>query len=208
MENKFVITIGRQLGSGGKRVGELLAARFGVTCYDKELILMASQKSGLGEEFFEKADEKSRYSFFGNLFGFRSGISDDNTPANYLSNETLFQIQSEVIRSLAEQDSCIFVGRCADYILRDHPRCISFFISADFKDRIARLKEGTELNESDVARQIEAEDKKRSGYYNYYTDKTWGMATSYDFCINSSRLGLERTVDLIEDYIRRFLIAD
>ncbi len=142
---KYVITIGRQLGSGGKQLGELLSERLGIPCYDKELIQLASRESGLGKEFFEKVDEKSSYGFFSNLFGFRSGYVGDNS-GNYLANETLFKIQSDVIKKLAEKESCIFVGRCADYILRNHPHHINVFICADIKDRIQRLTEKKKIS--------------------------------------------------------------
>ncbi len=129
MEKKYAITIGRQLGSGGKRVGEMLAAQLNIPCYDKELIQLASKESGLGKEFFEQADEKSGFSFIGNLFGI-SPWGGDVYADNYLRNESLFKIQSDVIRELAYRQSCIFVGRCADYILRDHPLLFNIFISA------------------------------------------------------------------------------
>lgn len=204
MKHKFVITIGRQLGSGGKKTGEYLSEKLQIPCYDKELILLASQKSGLGKEFFEKMDEKSQHSFFGNLFGFRTGYMGD-IAGNYLSSETLFNIQSDVIRSIAEKESCIFVGRCADYILRNYPNIITFFIRADLKDRIQTIVESRQITEEQARSMIEEADKKRAGYYNYFSNKTWGTATSYDLCINSSVLGLEQTAGFVEDYVLKFL---
>ncbi|GHV60141.1 cytidylate kinase [Bacteroidia bacterium] len=194
----YIITIGRQLGSGGKQIGELLAKRLKIPCYDKELIQMASQESGLDKEFFEKVDEKSSHSFFGNFFGFRSGYTGD---CNYLCNETLFKIQSDVIKQLAEKESCIFVGRCADYILRKHPQCLNVFISARRQDRIKRISLTHNISEKDAATLIEQTDKKRAGYYNYYSNKVWGMATSYDLCINSSVFGEDTIISMIEKYV-------
>lgn len=141
MSGNYVINIGRQLGSGGKEIGEKLAARLGIDFYDKELINLASEESGLCKEFFEKADEKASQGIIGGLFGMRFPfISEGAMPCNNcLSNDALFKVQSDVIRHLAAEKSCVFVGRCADYILREHPRCANVFISASKEDRIARL---------------------------------------------------------------------
>ena len=141
MNEKFVINIGRQLGSGGKAVGERLAERFGIPVYDKRLIKMAAEHSGFGQEFFEKADEKPAKGFFATLLGYlRSPFAgDDAIYNNPLSHDALFKMQSDVIRQLAERESCIFVGRCADYILREHPRCVNIFVSASREDHIERL---------------------------------------------------------------------
>ena len=201
MKTNYVITIGRQLGSGGKRLGEILSQRLEIPCYDKELIQLASRESGLGKEFFEKADEKNSRCLLGSYFGFRSVYVGDNSN-NYLSNEALFKIQSDVIRSLAEKDSCIFVGRCADYILRNHPNCFRVFIYANHEDRILRLMDNLQLSEKEAKTLIEQTDRKRSEYYNYFSNKTWGMAASYDLCINSSLFDLEKIASIIEDYTK------
>jgi cytidylate kinase len=194
------ITIGRQLGSGGKQIGEALAQRLGIPCYDRQLIQLASRESGLGREFFEKADEKSSHSFFGNLVGFRTGYTGD---CNYLCNETLFKIQSDIIRSLADNGSCIFVGRCADYILRDDPHCINVFISARTADRVRRISIDQNLSEKEAASLIELTDRKRAEYYNFYSNKAWGVATSYDLCVSSSVFSTDTILELIEKVIRR-----
>jgi cytidylate kinase len=205
--SNYIITIGRQLGSGGKIIGERIATRFGISCYDKELINMASQHSGLDAGIFEKADEKSNFSILGSYFGFRSDFMTGGS-ANYLCNETLFKIQSDVIRSLAEKESCIFVGRCADYILRDHKKCIKIFITANLKDRIKRLCESNAVSEKEAKTMIEQTDKKRAAYYSYYSNKVWGAAASYDICINSSIMGIENTVELIEKVVKeKFFIT-
>ncbi|MFZ0281640.1 MAG: cytidylate kinase-like family protein, partial [Bacteroidales bacterium] len=129
MKENFVITIGRQLGSGGREIGQKVSARLGISFYDKELIRLAAKESGLKEEFFEKIDEKKRFSLFGGLLGLRGSATDDVYLNYYLTNETLFKIQSDVIRSLAQKKPCLFVGRCADYVLKDHPRCLNIFIN-------------------------------------------------------------------------------
>jgi len=203
MEQKIVINIGRQFGSGGRIIGEKLSALMNIPFFDKELILIASQESGLGKEFFENFDEKSSHSIFGGLFGLRGAFSDEMVPNNFLSNETLFKIQSDVIRDLAEKQSCIFVGRCADYVLKDHPHCLNLFVSADINDRIKRIAEKEHLPENKAKDLIEKTDKKRASYYNYYSNKVWGAAGSYHLCINSSFLGIDESVDFIKEFAEK-----
>jgi Cytidylate kinase len=200
MNENFAINIGRQLGSGGRLIGEKLAAEFGISFYDKELIQIASKESGLGKEFFEQADEKTSHSLLGGFLGFRSFYVDDSYLNNYLCNETLFKIQSDVIRKLAVANSCVFVGRCADYILRENPQCINIFICANKEDRILRTAERQQLTLDKAKEVIDKTDKKRASYYNYYSNKIWGAAASYHLCINSSTLGIDDTVE----YIRKF----
>ena len=139
---KFVINIGRQLGSGGKTVGEIIARRLGVRLYDKELINLAAEQSGLCPEVFEKADEKESRGVISTMIGYLRApfVGDDGGTANVLSNDALFKIQSDVIREVAARESAVFVGRCADYILRENPRCVNVFITADDADRIERIR--------------------------------------------------------------------
>ena len=205
MNETFVINIGRQLGSGGRQIGEKLSAGFGIGFYDKELIQLASKESGLGKEFFEKADEKSSFSFIGGLLGLRTNINNEVYVNNYLCNETFFKIQSDVIRELAGKESCVFVGRCADYILRDNPRCINVFITADTEDRIKRVAQTYQLSLDKAQELIVKTDKKRAEYYNYYSNKVWGAAGSYHLCINSSVLGMDQTVTFITQFIKQRL---
>lgn len=205
MNEKFVINIGRQLGSGGRAIGEKLAAEFGIGFYDKELIQIASKESGLGKEFFEKVDEKESHSFFGGLLGLRTNVNSEIYTNNYLCNETFFKIQSDVIRELAEKESCVFVGRCADYILREHPRCINVFITANTDDRVKRIAQSHELSLEKAQALIEKTDKKRAEYYNFYSNKVWGAAESYHLCINSSVLGIDETVAFIRHFIEQKL---
>lgn len=197
-----IINIGRQYGSGGREIGEKLAEKLGYSYYDKELITIVSKESGLAKEFFEKVDEKSRFGIFGGLLGFRTGIGDDYA-TNYLNNENLFKIQSDVIRELSQKKDAVFVGRCADYILRDNPKCVNIFISANEEDRIIRVAERKQMDKDKIEDMLEKADKKRSGYYNYYTNKVWGAAKSYHLCINSSLLGIDGTVDFICDFIKK-----
>jgi cytidylate kinase len=200
MKKDYVITIGRQLGSGGHIIGEKLAGQLGISFYDKELIQIASQESGLGKEYFEEADEKKSYSIFSGLFGLRGTMAEEPFSTYYLNNETLFKIQSDVIRKLAEKGSCLFVGRCADYVLGEKPRCLNVFISAEMNDRVKRIAE-IQMITTDKARDfVEKADKKRAGYYNYFSNKVWGAAESYHLCINSSILGIDETVAFIRQF--------
>ena len=194
---KYVINIGRQLGSGGRLIGQQLSKESGIGFFDKELIQIASKESGLGKEFFERADEKSKFSLFGDFFGLFLSPHNEGYLNNYLQNESLFQIQSDVIRRLAENQSCVFVGRCADYILRDHPRCINVFVCANLDERLQRVMKQQQISSEKALEVIERTDKQRAGYYNYYSNKIWGMATSYHLCINSSVLGIDGTAEYI-----------
>jgi cytidylate kinase len=200
MSESYIISIGRQLGSGGREIGQKLAVQLGISFYDKELIRIAAKESGVKEEFFERIDEKKHFSLFGGPVDLRGSFTDEVFSNYYLSNEALFRMQSNVMRQLAEKHSCLFVGRCADYVLKDHPRCLNVFITADIEDRIKRIAEIQKLSEKKAKDQIEKTDRSRAGYYNYFTGKSWGMAESYHLCINSSLLGIDETVA----FIRRF----
>lgn len=203
MHNHFVINIGRQVGSGGKSIGEKLAKKLGVKLYDKELLLLAARESGFCEECFEQRDEQKE--------GLRALFGHFRIPfvGNYqscegpLSGETLFRIQSDVIRQVAERESCIFVGRCADYILRDLPCTINLFLTADKEDRIRRIVARTGCTTAEAEEHIETMDRRRARYYNYYTSRTWGEAATYDLTINTSRLGEDESVALILEYLTK-----
>ena len=194
MDKKFVITIGRQLGSGGKAVAEMLGQRLGVPVYDKQIINEAAKQSGLLPSIFEQADEKeSKVKAMGwNTWGLNSAVY-----SGYINNDTLFGIQSQTIESLAEQGSCVIVGRCADYVLRNMEGVLSVFITANESDRLARICECRGTSGKEAASCLAQTEKRRAAYYNYYTFKTWGAAESYDLCLNSSLLGVEGCVEII-----------
>lgn len=207
MQQKFVINIGRQLGSGGKTVGEIIARRLGVKLYDKELINLAADQSGLCPEIFEKADETESKGLFPTLMGYLRApfAGDDGGVTNVLSSEALFKIQSDVIRDVAARESCVFVGRCADYILREHPRSVNVFITADDACRIRRLCDRHGCTEEEARATMARIDARRSAYYNYYSSRTWGVASTYHLCLNSSVLGEEGTADLVLEFAARKL---
>ncbi len=203
MTGNFTITIGRQLGSGGREIGQKIATNLHIPVYDKELLQIASRESGLGKEFFEEMDEKKSHSLIGGLLNMNSPFSDEFYLNYYLSNETLFKIQSDVIRNLAHKESCLFLGRCADYVLKDYPRCLNIFISADLEDRISRTAALRQVSEAKARETVIKTDKKRAEYYRFYSNKTWGAAESYHLCINSSVLGIDPTVEFILEFARR-----
>ena len=207
MKELFVINIGRQLGSGGRTVGEIIARRLGVKLYDKELINLAARESGICPEFFEKADEKESRGVISTVVGYLRApfVGDDGGVTNVLSNDALFKIQSDVIRDLASRESCIFVGRCADYILRDHPRAVNVFITADDDDRVRRIRTRTGCTEEEARTMMERGDASRADYYNYYSLRTWGAAATYHLCVNTSALGDEATADFILQFAARKL---
>ena len=198
---KIIINIGRQLGSGGRSIAAILAKHYGVTAYDRNLIELAAKESGLSQEFFENADEKKSHGFFHSIFSNRAAANALGSNDSYLSNDALFKVQSDIIRDLAEKDSCIFIGRCADYILRDQPYCINLFFTANLEDRIARMASEKNITPEQAAELIEKTDRRRADYYNYYSGKTWGAAESYDLCINTSHLGFEGTAEMLKGYI-------
>jgi cytidylate kinase len=199
MKEHAFVTIGRQFGSRGKEIGQRLAEALGVECYDRRLITFASRESGLCPEFFERADEKNTGML---LHAFATGCAFGGYyNHDILSNEKLFQIQSDVIRKLAERESCVLVGRCADYILRDNPRCLSIFVHAPVETRVKTVMERQSLPHAAASELVKKMDKTRGGYYNYYTDKEWGVASSYHLSLDSSLLGVEKTVDLIKRYL-------
>ena len=198
----IIINVGRQLGSGGHIVAKKLAEQLGCGFYDRELLNLAAKESGFSEKFFEQNDEKK--GFFDSLFQIRAPFLGDNCfYNNNLSQESLFQFQSDAIRKAAQNGSCVFVGRCADYVLRDMPNAISVFITADFEERAQRVMKRHECSLDEAKKIIEKLESCRSSYYNYYTGKTWGYSSSYDLCINSSMLGIDGTVEFIKSFVKQ-----
>ena len=187
MDNKIILTIGRQFGSGGREIGKKLAQALGIGYYDKELMAVAAKESGLSEEFFEKADERASS---GLAYAFTMGYSYMGmfTPYNdILSNDGLFKFQSDAIRKLASEQSCVLVGRCADYI----------------ENRIQRILESQNITVEQAKELMGKTDKSRAAYYNYYTNKEWGVASSYNFSIDVSVLGVDETVEFMKAFVER-----
>lgn len=202
--SKIIINIGRQLGSGGREVARRLAETFGCKFYDKELLNLAARESGFSEKFFEQNDEHK--GFLRTLFHVHvPHLSDNSFYSNNFSEESLFKFQSDAIRKAADEDNCVFVGRCADYVLRDHAEATNVFITASMEWRIAQVSKRHECDEQTARKIIHNAENQRANYYNYYTGKRWGDAASYDLCIDTSILGIDDTHQLIADFIRKRL---
>lgn len=196
----FIINIGRSLGSGGRAIGHILAKDFDIVYYDREILNLAAKESGFCAEVFERNDEKNRFlRTLGNIIPFIGGGATYYD--NELSNENLFRIQSEAIRKAAADHSCIFIGRCADYVLRDNPRCVNVFITANMEDRIASVMKWNNCSAEKAQEIIEKGDSERASFYNFYSSGTWGAASTYHLCINSSVLGIEETAVLIKNFV-------
>ena len=200
-----VITIGRQFGSAGHEIGEKVAAKLGIKCYDKELLSRAAKESGFCEEMIQNHDERPTNSFLYNLvmdtysFGYNASSFVD-MPISH----KVFLAQFDTIKKVAEEGSCVIVGRCADYALADYKNCLHIFIYADEDSKVKRIMEKYDLPEAKARDMMIKKDKQRQSYYNYYSSKKWGRADSYDLCINSSVLGVDGTVNLICQYIEDF----
>ena len=200
--NKIIINVGRQIGSGGHIIAEKLAEEFGCKCYDRELLNLAAKESGFSEKFFEQNDEQKGFfkSLFHNHLPF---LSDNNFYHNDFSQEGLYKFQSDAIKKAADEGNCVFVGRTADYVLRDYKNVINVFITANIDDRIKAVCKRKGIDRATARKFISNHEEERASYYNYYTGKQWGHSESYDLCINSSLLGLEETEKFIAEFIRK-----
>lgn len=197
--NDTIINIGRQFGSGGRRVAAALNARLGIPVYDNELIVEAAQKSGFSKELFKQRDEhKSNFT----LTNFLGTLNNYGGAESYLNDNKLFQIQSEVILELAHQGPAIFVGRASDYVLREM-ECLDVFITAPLEVRKKDVAEREGISLEEAKSLIARRDKDREAYYNYLTFGHWGMASNYDLCLDSSILGIDGTADFIIDFGRK-----
>ena len=198
MEKKIIINIGRQFGGGGLGVAYELGKKLGIPVYDKELIAKAAQDSGFSKGIFEESDEKKRLFSLSSIFASRFGDTE-----NYMSDRGLFKMQSETIRKIAEQGSAIIVGRCSDYILRDMECTLDVFLTSPLEVRAARIAERSGLYLEEAEKLAEEKDRNRAEYYNYYTFTDWGVASTYDLCLDSSVLGIEGTADMIIEFARK-----
>ena len=198
MEKQIIINIGRQFGGGGLGVAYELGKKLGIPVYDKELIAKAAQDSGFSKGIFEESDEKKRLFSLSSIFASRFGDTE-----NYMSDRGLFKMQSETIRKIAEQGSAIIVGRCSDYILRDMECTLDVFLTSPLEVRAARIAERSGLSLEEAEKLAEEKDRNRAEYYNYYTFTDWGVASTYDLCLDSSVLGIEGTADMIIEFARK-----
>lgn len=201
----IVITIGRQFGSGGRELGRTIADALGFKYYDKELLSEAAKRAGMSPEFFERNDERAP-TFLNGIFSFSFGFAPTNVYAGStsISDDSLYRAQSDFIHSLADKDSCVIVGRSADYVLRDHPRCVSLFVHAPMEKCIDRIiSRQPELTRDKARARAEKINRLRANYYNFYTDKTWGAASSYDMTLDTSVLSMCDITEIVRLYLEK-----
>ncbi|MDR1192659.1 MAG: cytidylate kinase-like family protein [Peptococcaceae bacterium] len=206
MNNPTVITIGRQFGSGGRLIGQRLSELLSIPFYDNKLISLAAEKSGFAQDVFAAADERPANSFL-----YSAAASAYPLGAQFINgfslpiNDQLFLLQSSLIREFAQAGACVIIGRCADYVLREHPHLLSVFIYAPIGDRISRAVKEYDMPREKIQETIEKIDRQRAAYHNYYADTHWGKAGSYRLSIDSSLLGAEKTAELLAEVARKML---
>ena len=194
--SRYVISISREFGSGGRLIGKQLAARLGIPCYDRTIIQKTSEKSGLSPDFIARAEERARQQFHLPIAPMGVGppaLAHHGVPVNHQA----FFAQAEVIRELADEGPCVIVGRCSDYVLGERPECLKVFVHAGLDSRVERCVKEYHIPSDDVAKRIVQMDKGRASYYSYYTGHTWGDMRRYDLTLNSSVVGVEGAVRLI-----------
>lgn len=197
MKHPLIITIGREYGSGGHQIGEALAEKLGIAFYDKRIISLAAEKSGLSAEFITRNEQRAK-SGLAHSFAASAGYSHGFFSTQYLPlPETIFVAQAQVIRDIAEKESAVIVGRCADYILAGRENTINIFIHAPMEARVKRIMSLHHNSEAEAMKEIATSDKERGNHYFRYTDLKWGKAQNYDLCLNSALLGIDRTVEML-----------
>lgn len=199
----FVITISRLCGAGGTSIGKILSEKLGIPVYGRELLRMASDMSGINEELFERADERIRN---GLLFKISREVYDGRSPSpapDFTADHDLFDYQAKVLRKLAESESYIVIGRCADYVLRDFPNVVRVFVTSDEANCVEHLMKRSGLARKEAWAEIQRLDNERASYYRYYTDQTWSSAENYDLCVNTASVSYEDCADIIIDYLHR-----
>lgn len=205
----YAISIGRELGSGGKVIGEILAKELGISLYDNRLLTIAAKESGFDVRTFQNVDENvpEYESAFANIMHAISSplTSLGNFYNTSMSRESLFQMQSDIIYKKAKEEDCIIIGRCSDYILRTHPRVLKVFIYANKKDRINSLCSQKGINEEQALRIISNADRERAEYHDFFCETNWGECKTYDLCVNSSLLGIEKTAEFLLEYAKNYL---
>lgn len=198
---KRIITITRQYGSGGREIGEKLAKRLGVEFFDNKLLDVAAKDSGIHKTHFEESDERRTNSF---LYLLSTTYGQGGVPFD----DALFFAQLNAIQKIATRESCVIIGRCADYALRDFKNVLNIYITAPLEDRIKRAINAYGIAEKHAPKYVERMDKQRMSYYNYYTDKRWGTAENFEICLDSSALGIDGSVDLLEDFVKKYFKND
>jgi cytidylate kinase len=202
MQEKYIITIARGYGSGGRTIGKMLAKELGISYYDREILRLASDDSGINEELFGKADEKLKNTL---LFRIAKNIyKGELIPPDsdkFVSNDNLFNYQAKIMKELADKESCVIIGRCADFVLKDMPNLVRIFVHAPLEHCIDVVEETSSMNRKEIEQFILKTDKHRADYYNYYTGKDWNDARNYDLCLNTKEMSFEKCVEVVKNYI-------
>ena len=200
MENR-VITIARSYGSGGRKMGRLLAKELGYEYYDREILRIASDESGISEELFRQADEKQRIPLFRIAREVYTGEVIPPDSDDFISNENLFRYQAKIIRELAATRNCVIVGRCANFILRGRDNVLNVFVTAPVVDCVRRVMETDGLNLEEAEKKIKKIDKRRADYFKYFTGRQWHDAALYDLCLNTGHMSEQKCVDIVRAYM-------
>ena len=198
----YVITIARQYGSGGKTVGKMLARKLGIPFYNREIITMASEDSGVNAMLF--SDERLKGDFLTRLRAHYHGNAPvpNDSSKSYLKDEALFAYQVKIIRRLADQGPCVMIGRCADYVLAGTENLVRLFVYAEIEERINKVREKGYFPEEDILKNIKRIDRERRDYYRYYTGKSWENLENYDLMINTTKLSYDDMVECVVDYLK------
>ncbi len=198
---KIVITIARSYGSGGRTLGKLLAKELGIPCYDHELVRMASDESGINEALFGEADEmKKSVSLFSGSKPYTGHVLPPDSP-DFTSRDNLFALQAKIIKELAEKESCIIIGRCADYVLKERDDVLRLFFYAPLTDCVTRAQQLSGEPEKELLKKIHRIDKYRADYYKYYTGNDWNDTRNYDFCLNTSSMSYQKLIEVVKSYM-------
>lgn len=201
--NNLVITIGREFGSGGKYIGERLAEELNLKFYDKSLLERVSKESQIDLSLLEETDEKEKNRFWYSLA--MASFSNGNSANSFVglpNNQKYFIEETKVIEEIAETENCIIVGRCSNHILKNHPNAIHIFLYAqDMAFKVERKLKYGNLTQKEAVKLIQKTDKERAAYYEYFTDGKWGNKSEYDICIDTSKLGVDQTIELLKLYV-------
>lgn len=203
MDEHYAININRQICSGARTVAGIIAKELGISVYDKTLLKSASDASGFRREFFAKSDEETSRKSLRSLF--LTHLTEGGLSHNYMSNESMFKLQGDAIRDIHARENCIFIGRCASYILRDSDRILNVFLTADAEDRIRRVCSTRQCTERQARNLIEDADRKRASYFNYFTGRNWGDAATYHLCLSTSAFSEEECAGIILNIARKKL---
>lgn len=204
---KFIVTVGRQFGSGGRKIAKKIADSLGIKFYDKDLIALAAKESGLSENLFDGIDEKPTNSLLYSLvMGLQSNRGNFYRYNDVLNGDSIFRIQSQVIEDIADRESCVIVGRCSDYVLRERENAVNIFIHADTDFKVERVMRIYNLSEKEALDTMKKTDKKRGSYYNFYTNREWGDVDNYHLAISSSCLDFDGTANIICDFVKRKIV--